>query len=359
LPEALRAEEIYEAALDESAPHRLPEMLAHTCGGRSAVLSWRHDDGAFDILGYHSLSEDLMSDYVNVSAAHDVWSIMAMKPSVANRVVSEGEIASSKSFSSTVFYNDFIRKHGEDIVHVLGGSQSSPFGSGLLGIYRNRCDDPFDAEDKAKLTYIMNNIRSALMLRGRLVTAQHTVRSNRAAWDTIRSACIIVRNDGRIFQHNAAADLVFRRADCLRFANGKLTATQQDQQDRLIRAIRRATASREPTSSSLRMETKQGVQYLISVAPISRHAGPNVALVLFKDPLASQSLLSDQLKSSWDLTSHEAFVAAELAEGRAIAEIAERRGVLESTVKTQLKAISAKMGVRGQAGLIAKMRMLP
>ena len=81
--------------------------------------------------------------------------------------------------------------------------------------------------------------------------------------------------------------------------------------------------------------------------------------MLFKDPLAPQDGFHAQLQSAWGLTVHEARVAAELAQGRGIAEIAARRGVLESTVKSQLKAISAKMGGHGQAELVAKMRMLP
>jgi DNA-binding NarL/FixJ family response regulator len=301
----------------------------------------------------------MMADYVSTFAPHDIWSIKAMAPPFANRMLSDEDIVSSSDFKSTLFYNDFIRRHGEDIFHVLGGSQSSAFGNGLLGIYRNRGDEPFSIDDKTRLTDIMRNLRTALMLRGRLCAAQREAGMQRAAWDATTLASIIVRSDGRIVQHNDAAEIVLRRADSFQSQNNVLHANSQAQQARLMRAIRLATAPVEPSGSSLRVETAAGVEYLISIAPISRRSGPSLALILFKDPLAPQDTLQGQLQSAWGLTHHEALVAAELAQGRAIAEIAARRGVLESTVKTQLKAISAKMGGHGQAELIAKIRMLP
>jgi hypothetical protein len=148
----IRSEDIYEAALDPEALDQLPNLLAQACGGRSAVLSWLQADGTSDVLAYSHLSAEMMADYVDCFAPHDVWSIKAMTPRFANRMLSDEDIVSSSHFKSTIFYNDFIRRHGEDIFHVLGGSQTSVFGNGLLGIYRHRGDDPFSTDDKTRLT---------------------------------------------------------------------------------------------------------------------------------------------------------------------------------------------------------------
>ncbi len=356
---SITSEDIYEAALDAEALDRLPAMMAAACGGRSAVLSWQHVDGTTDALAYSHLAPAMMADYIDTFAPHDIWSIKAMSPAFADRMLSDEDIVSPSQFKSTIFYNDFIRRHGEDIFHVLGGSQTSVFGNGLLGIYRNRGDNPFSADDKARLNGIMRNLRSALILRGRLAAAQRAAGVQRSAWDATSLASIIVRSDGRVVQHNEAAEIVLCRADCLSAANGRLRAIALEEQGRLTRSIRLATAPVEPSGSSLRLATPTGVEYLISLAPISRRSGPSLALVLFKDPLAPRDALHGQLQSVWGLTRHEAEVAADLAQGRGIADIANRRGVRENTVKTQLKAISAKMGGHGQAELIAKMRMLP
>jgi DNA-binding NarL/FixJ family response regulator len=355
----IRSEDIYEAALDPEALDQLPNLLAQACGGRSAVLSWLQADGTSDVLAYSHLSAEMMADYVDCFAPHDVWSIKAMTPRFANRMLSDEDIVSSSHFKSTIFYNDFIRRHGEDIFHVLGGSQTSVFGNGLLGIYRHRGDDPFSTDDKTRLTDIMRRLRTALTLRGRLAAAERAMGMQRAAWDATTLASIIVRTDGRIVQQNDAAETVLSRADSFQSRDNVLRSISQDQHGRLMRAIRLATAAAEPVGSSLRLKTAAGVEYLISIAPISRQSGPSLALILFKDPLQPQDTLQGQLQAMWGLTPHEALVAAELAQGRAIPEIAARRGVSESTVKTQLKAISAKMGGHGRAQLIAKMRMLP
>jgi len=359
LPKTVRTEDIYEAALDPEASGSLATLLAQAFDGRAAVLSWRLADGTTDVLAYSQLSPAMMADYVDTFAPHDLWSIKAMSPTFANRMVSDQDILSPRHFESSFFYNDFIRRHGENVFQALGGSQTSAFGDGLLGIYRNRDDKPFSADDKTRLTEIMRNLRSALVLRGRLSAARHEARAQRAAWNATRLVSIVVRADGRIVQQNEAAETVLRRAEGLRSVHNILRANAQDHQGRLMRAIRLATATEQPCGSSLRLETAAGAEYLMSVAPISRGSGPSLALVLFKDPLEPLETLLGQLQSVWGLTPHEARVAAELAQGHAIAEIATRRGVLESTVKTQLKAISTKMDASGQAAIIAKIRLLP
>jgi DNA-binding CsgD family transcriptional regulator len=356
---SLRNEDIYEAALDPEAADRLPNLLTQSLGGRAAVLSWRQLDGTPDVLAYSHLSPEMMADYVNTFAPHDIWSIQAMSPTFANRMLSDEDIVSPSQFKSSVFYNDFIRRYGEDIFHVLGGSQTSAFGNGLLGIYRNRGDQPFSTDEKIRLTEIMGNLRSALMLRGRLSAARRAAGVQSAAWDATPLASIIVRADGRIVKHNAAAQTVLERADGVQTVKNVLRTVSQGHQGRLMRAIRLATTPVEPTGSSLQLETAAGVQYLISIVPISEGSGPSLALVLFKDPLRRQDFLQGQLQSIWGLTPHEALVATELAQGRAITEIAQRRRVSENTVKTQIKSISAKMSVRGQVEIIANILALP
>jgi hypothetical protein len=72
------------------------------------------------------------------------------------------------------------------------------------------------------------------------------------------------------------------------------------------------------------------------LTPTGRRSGQSSALVLFKDPLAPQDTLqlgTHLFKSKFDNTVTD--------NGRAIAQIGARRGVLESTMKTQLKAISS------------------
>jgi DNA-binding CsgD family transcriptional regulator len=316
-------------------------------------------DNSPEVLNYSYFPPEMCLEYTNNFAQHDLWARAALSKRFINRMFVGEAIVSPDEYASSIFYNEFFRRYGEDTFHCLGGAQATRAGTALIGVYRNRSDQPFADIETERLNSLVGHIRSALTLRGRLAAEHRLVTLGQAAWDATNLVSIVVRRDGRRLQHNEAAETVLRRADPFKAGGDVLQAAACGQQERLTRAIRLATAPVEPSGSSLRMETAAGVEYLVSITPISRRSGPSLALVLFKDPLAPQDTLQGQLQSAWGLTPHEAMVAAELAQGRAIAEIAERRDVLESTVKTQLKAISAKMDAHGQSELIAKMARLP
>ncbi len=359
VPTTLRTEDIYEAAFDPEASGRLPVLLAQACGGRSAMLAWFGAEGGADVLDYSYFSPQMMQQYAETFADHDLWAKVAFSKRYINGVTIGDVGVTESAFEGSVLFNEFFRKNGDDTFYAVGGAHLTTWGTALVGVHRNRRAGSFDEADAKRLGGIVKHLRGALTLRGRLASERKLTQAGQAAWDATTLASVVVRRDGRIVQHNEAAEIVLRRADVFKAVNNVLCAISQDQQGRLMRAIGLATAPVEPSGSSLRLETVAGVEYLISIAPISRRSGPSVALILFKDPLASPDTLQGQLQAVWGLTPREALVAAELAQGRAIPEIAARRGVSQSTVKAQLKAISIKMNAHGQAELIAKIRMLP
>jgi DNA-binding CsgD family transcriptional regulator len=58
------------------------------------------------------------------------------------------------------------------------------------------------------------------------------------------------------------------------------------------------------------------------------------------------------LEALFDLTPAEAGVASLLVEGKSVDEIAGARGVMQNTIRMQLKLIFAKTGTRRQAELV-------
>jgi len=71
-----------------------------------------------------------------------------------------------------------------------------------------------------------------------------------------------------------------------------------------------------------------------------------------------EPMIADVLRQAFRLTPSEVEVAMMLAEGRTRSAIAEHRGVSVDTIKFQLKAIFAKLGVKRETELVAKMGRL-
>ena len=84
-----------------------------------------------------------------------------------------------------------------------------------------------------------------------------------------------------------------------------------------------------------------------------------LALAVFA-PAGSPALPDAVLiRELFDLTAAEARVAAQLAAGRTVEEIARTHGVAESTVRSQTKSILHKVGAHRQAELAARLGSLP
>ncbi len=92
-----------------------------------------------------------------------------------------------------------------------------------------------------------------------------------------------------------------------------------------------------------------------TLAPAAFQTGREPA-VLITAAAAPQRVEARSLQHRLGLTAAEAEVAAKLAQGASVAEIADSRSVSSETVRVQLKSIYAKTGVHNQAQLVALLR---
>lgn len=80
-----------------------------------------------------------------------------------------------------------------------------------------------------------------------------------------------------------------------------------------------------------------------------------LALVLFTDAAALNQPNPNLIREMFDLTAAEARVAAQLALGRSVEQIALSCGVGLSTVRSQTKSILQKLGAHRQAEVAARL----
>lgn len=82
-------------------------------------------------------------------------------------------------------------------------------------------------------------------------------------------------------------------------------------------------------------------------------------MVLATPVVARPVLPADLLVSLFDLTPAEARVAHKIAAGATVETIAETLGVSRETVRSQLKAALAKVGLTRQAELVGLLASIP
>jgi DNA-binding NarL/FixJ family response regulator len=80
--------------------------------------------------------------------------------------------------------------------------------------------------------------------------------------------------------------------------------------------------------------------------------GLQVAFILIVDPARSEALDASGLTLLGKLTNAESDIANHLVSGRSIQEIAQHRETSDLTVRTQVKAVAAKLRCHSQADII-------
>ena len=361
----LRAEQIYEAVFDEEAFAKLPALLAESVGGRSCLINWVHSDGEVENFACSYFGDAFIAGYRETYAAKDLWVSAAMAPALQNRVFNVSEIVRPEIWDRSEIYNELIRPLGDDTSFCIGGTYATPWGLGILGVNRGRKAGQFAAEELAALRAPSEHLRRVLMVRGEIANHRRGGDLARRTLDSLGAPAITVHSDQTASFVNAAAEAVLRRGDGLVRRRGFLQALRDEDSRRLSLAIAEATNPRRPRSSSFRITrplaaaTREGQPYQVTVTPLPSISGPTQALLLFRDPDSRDRTLPERLRAFYGLTGAEARLAVELADGATLSEAAAGRDVRESTVRSQLKSLMAKMHCTRQAEVTAVVASLP
>jgi DNA-binding CsgD family transcriptional regulator/PAS domain-containing protein len=348
MTDSVRTEDIYSALFDDDAFEGLPKLLAKVGGGRSSIIQWRYKEDGIGVLKSSYFTEDWIAAYPEF-AALDPWLIAGARPQHLNRTRLLGDLVSDQQFEKSVVFNEFVRAQNDDTFRCMGTVFSTESGMGVISVQRGRDSAAFDQTDLHNLERRVTAFERVLRVRGELSAARRRADELQGAVDAVGLAMIVVRASGFIVWLNAAADFVLGQAVGLTSRGGQLVAKSAQAQLDLDQAIRFATASAEPKGSGLRIARGPGVpDYLLNVAPTTA-GSTRVALVLFRIPEKPPTSLTARLRTMFGLTAAEAELATALSKGLSPADFAEARGVRASTIKTQLRSLSAKMECRRQS----------
>lgn len=356
----VKSEEIYEAAFDDDAFRRLPDLLTKSIGGRSALINWQSRSGSFQALSYNYFTEDWITQYALEWAQKDPWVNAVLQPDQLNKLFLGQRHVPDSMLSNSAMFNDFIRRSGDDTFHCCGIAVSGAWGAGIIGIHRGAKEAAFDHEDLAALQPLVRSLGQVLKLRGELASVRSEAALSAAALDGVGLAVIVAQGNGRVLRANALAETILRRRDGLRLQDGAVMAAPHEVADHFPRALARATAAKQPEGSTVVVgRGADQAPYLVSVTPFVGVPGASAAFIVFRDPDAQNAGLVEQLRTLFGLTNVEAMIAADIGAGASVAEIAARRGVGLSTVRSQLKSIMFKTGCSRQAEVAAIAGALP
>jgi DNA-binding CsgD family transcriptional regulator len=180
-----------------------------------------------------------------------------------------------------------------------------------------------------------------------------------AALSAVSIGLFIVQRGGRVLDLNQVAEQLLA-AGCLRQWGEVLTTAEACDARPFEALVEAATRSDAPRCGAMRLDGDSEAPCLATVVPLTCPDGlPNTALVAVQAGVRGGPANPRHLQSMFGLTAAESELAVLFGQGFSIAEAAKARNVSVGTAKSQLYAITAKLGVRRQSELGVTIASLP
>jgi pimeloyl-ACP methyl ester carboxylesterase/DNA-binding CsgD family transcriptional regulator len=206
-----------------------------------------------------------------------------------------------------------------------------------------------DAGDALSNAELERHFYRAFSILERLGRANDDSRSIEALIEVNPQPALLIGVDGQIIAANQAARLAFgqtSRISDLEFEAGgaqrvarALTGMPGQQAGRLLAVVRAASSEGESS-------------FVLALTRAQRPEGAAPVGLMTVADLTWNERIGDLLRQAFGLTEAEALVARALVSGSAPRDIATTRASSLDTVRTQIKALLRKVGVRSQGELI-------
>lgn len=304
-----------------------------------------------------NMSREWLEAYQTYWGQHDVWVQGAMERNLVlpGNTVSGRMMVDRRTFRKSHFYNEGLVP--EDISDVIstglwGQEPGSP--RLILSLYRDLKSEDFAEPDHAKLSGLVDHLHRAITISRKLGALGQTQDINQSLLDGLNQAIFLMDAERRVIHTNTVAERLMSdntQRVCLR--QGRLMSLGNQSHPSLEEAITLADHAHSiPISFTHIKET--GVME-ISGAHVLRLNEPSgwaleypqarYALVIEPSNHVNRSALS-ALGKLFKLTSAEQTVLLYLMQDATPEEIAAQFGISLHTVRTQIKSLREKTGVR-------------
>jgi DNA-binding CsgD family transcriptional regulator len=350
---------IYDAVNDETLWPIFLEKLAGTLRSAATNLfiqDLRHPGGVASAI--FGTDPSFNRSYADYYGKINIFLIRGRRLLKTGSVCFSDELCPNEEATRSEFFNDWVLPQGKG--HgLLGTIFNDDSVAGNIGAMRARGEKPFSLVDKRTLHALMPHLQRAVSLKRRIAHLEALHRDNSNALDRWSTGVFVVDREGHVLLANETAAALLRRQDGLTTDRNILQAATPHNSASLHRMIQDTVEvpyRRTSGSVSLieRPSGKRPLQLLIS--PSAREhvffCTRGTALIFVYDPETAEHAQTDVLRHLYGLTPAEAGIAALIATGKTVREIADEVAVRENTVRIHLKKIFDKTGAKRQAELV-------
>ena len=356
---------LYEAALDDtrwSAATGLIEEALDAAGTALSVVEGGDDDVRIHFARFLRRGDsvqDLMREYFTVYHPHNE-AIPRARRLPHGRLVHVRDLFTEDELKTSLAYNEGLaRLEGQNsLVAQMRGPDGLRIVWNISDTDRSRVWKPAQLRLMERL---LPHIHRSVLIRQALARAEALGTGLAGLLDNDRIGLVQLDRGGRVLEANAPALGILRRSDGLLDRNGTLDAWLPADRSRLQRLVGRALPDflgEAPSGGSMTIQRPSGRSRLgLHVMPVGGGmadfgARRVAALVLVVDPARRPRIDAARVAVTLGLTPSEGRMAALLAEGLKVNEIAAAQGWSENYVRWLVQQVYRKLGVSGQAALV-------
>lgn len=350
---------LYDAAADPGLWETFLQQLAKSTGAESAglvMIDARKD--LFTISQSWNVDPEATRLYQAHYGSIDPWAQRGLfRPS--GTIENSEALCPPSELARTEIYNDLMRHYSVEhgLFCVVENAQRR---WASVSLYRSPASTAFESSEHQVLHLLAPHLQRAFRLHSKFSELKSKSVALHQALDALQSGVIFLGADAEIVLMNRSAEKIVAERDGLLATRTALLAEHAAESTLLATAIRQAASPSNghgiSTGSTVLISRRNGPPLQLLVSPIHNSIVETSrlvsAVVFINDPLRCQRPTQALLQTVYGLTPAECRVALLLSDGHAPREIANTVGVTENTVRSQIKSIFSKTGVKRQGELI-------
>lgn len=346
---------LYNAVFDDTIWARAAEMLRRMLNTQHVALGFFDYQTGQQSLLHGDCAPEFEQSYARLVDINPFTrSMQAMAP---GDVLIDQQVIASDAFERSAFFDLWMRPQDmhSGMMHKVHARERI---SGYLALTRGGSAEKYDERERQAVIGLGPILAHAVNLR-----VQFGQRSMEQTGKNLANRGIgwlAVAGNGRLAWVNGAAErLLSTPGSAIASRQGELRLVHPVQMREFMAALQRATAPGAIGSDLIATHPETGNAIALSIIPADNLfvqglpvlRGAHIALRNLSERLPPG--FEDRIRAMFDLTPKEAALAAALASGRALGDVARSNGVSILTVRTQLAHLFRKTDTRQQSQLVS------
>jgi DNA-binding CsgD family transcriptional regulator/PAS domain-containing protein len=354
-------DDLYEGTLDPVAWDRAILGIADSVRAAGAILfAFNPSNGAVLREENHRVDPQVVADYARYWTFED-FRLGYFLPIPTGQPMTEDSLAIPLKGSR--LYHEFLLP--VDSPHFmpvwLSKSEEKVVGLSLQGSHKRGA---FGTQDVETVRRILPHFARAFEIRDRLEAAEVRAANFGNLLDATTFGVIVVNARNKILEVNAVASAILSEGCGLQRGKDGVLTMPHSWTDWLSRCRGAGAASQGAADALMHVSRDGQLPLSVLVLPVRElrvswmSSEPGWVLLVF-DPERKLTVSRDVIMRDLDLSVREAHVAALLAAGLQLEQIARRMHISVHTARTQLKSAFHKSGCHTQAQLVKRLLLGP